>query len=259
VPTEGPTEKQARLARACEAMRSQLLTGGSFGPMATEGWVVEIWLAGQKGPMRQSAALAPIIADQKLTAAADDELARVIDGSVEIEDGLTAEEAEKAPRWSAASIVLREGYARAFLEPETRPRFTSLAERLADATGAELGAMYARCAHMATHDIGAWFRGADAAGATASMVYTMGFFAEGLAVDRGAVGSVRAPGGTLDKLEKAANEAGPDSLARLVTGQGGSVSSGKRVSYVFPLGGPTRAIAATRAVARKMGVGVGTD
>jgi len=31
------------------------------------------------------------------------------------------------------------------------------------------------------------------------------------------------------------------------------------VTFVFPLGGPTRAISATRAAARKMGVGVGAE
>ena len=260
VPTESGAERTARLARACDAMRSRLLTGGSFGPFATEGWVVEIWLARKKeGTLRDHGALVPIVANQKLTPAADEDLARVNDGSAEIADGFTEEEAERSPGYGAASVLLREGYARAFLEPEMRPHFISLGERLAEGTGADLAAIYARCAHLTTHDIGAWFRGADAAAATASMVYTMGFFADALAVDRGAVASVRAEGGTLDKLRKAAADADADALSRLVTGQGGSVSSARGVTFVFPLGGPTRALAATRAVARKMGVGVGAE
>ena len=260
VPSESGGERTARLQRACEATRTQLLTGGSFGPMATEGWVVEIWLAGKpKGPMRDHGALVPIVADHKLTAAADDDLARVSDGTAEIADGLSEDEAARSPGWSAASIQLGEGYARTFLEPEMRAHYTALAERLAIATGSELAAVYARCAHLTTHDIGAWFHGRDAAGATASMVYTMGYFADALSVDRGAVGAIRAPGGTLDHLQKAATDADADALARLVSGQGGSVSAGKGTTYLFPLGGPTRALAATRTVARRMGVGVGTE
>jgi hypothetical protein len=260
VPSESAVDRTARLSRACDAMRSRLLTGGSFGPFATEGWVVEIWLAGKKGGiLRDHGALVPIIAGEKLTVAADEELARVSDGSAEIVDGFTGEDASRSPGYSAASILLRDGYARAFLDPELRPHFITLGERLADGTGADLAAIYARCAHLTTHDIGAWFRGPDAAGATASMVYTMGFFADALAVDRGAVHAVRVTGGELDQLRKAAADADGEALSRVVTGQGGTVSSARGVTFVFPLGGPTRAISATRAAARKMGVGVGAE
>ncbi len=261
VPTESGNERRARLARACDAMRSRLLTGGSFGPFATEGWVVEIWLASKKdGKLRDHAALAPIVQNQKLTPAADDDLARVNDGAAEIVDGFSDEEAQRSPGYTAASVVLREGYARVFLEPEMRPHFVSLAEKLAEGTGADLAAVYGRCAHLATHDIGVWYHGRDAAAAAASMVYTMGLFADAPAVDKGALVSVHAgPGGELAALTKAAADADADALSRLIAGQGGTMSANRGVSYLFPLGGPTRALAAARAAARRMRVGVGTD
>lgn len=257
--SEGDDVRRERLARACEAMRDRLYKGASFGPFATEGWVVELWLARKGGTLREHAALTSVIADGKLTAAGDDALARVIDGTVEIADGFSEDMAKRSPGWGGAIMVFREGYARAFLEPDTRQRFVLMAERLADAVGAESGALYGRCAHLATHDIGAWYRGADTAGAVASMVYGVGFFADGPVLDRGAVSALRAPGGDLDGLRKAAADADADGLVKMITAQGGTVNTSRGVSLVFPLGGPTRPLAATRAVARKMGVGAGVE
>ncbi|MFT3764168.1 MAG: hypothetical protein QM820_01405 [Minicystis sp.] len=257
--TEQDSARRERLARACDAMRDRLYKGASFGPFATEGWAVELWLGNRKGgTLRDSPALTSVIVNGKITAAADDQLAEIKDGAVEIADGFTDEMGKRSPAWGGAVMIFREGYARAFLDQDTRPRFVVMADRLADAAGAEAGALYARCAHLPTHDIGAWFRGPDTPTALAAMVYHMGFFSEAKLIDRGAVGALRAPGGDLDSLKKAA-ETDADVLARMVTAQGGSVNTAHGVSLVFPLSAPMRAIAATRAVSRKMGVGTGTD
>jgi serine/threonine-protein kinase len=259
-PSEADGARRDRLARACDAMRDRLYKGASFGPFATEGWVVELWLAARKGgTMRADPALTGAIAGGKLTAAADDELSRVSDGTVEIVDGFSDDLGRRSPAWGGAVMVFHEGYARVFLEPETRQRFILLADRLADASGADAGALYARCAHLQTHDIGAWYRGKDAPGAAAAMVYQMGFFADGTIIDRGAVTALRAPGGDLDALGKAAAAVEPDLLGKMVSAQGGSVNTAHGVSLVFPLAGPTRAQTATRALARRMGVGIGSD
>jgi serine/threonine-protein kinase len=164
----------------------------------------------------------------------------------------------RSPAWGGAIMVFHEGYARVFLEPETRQRFILMADRLAEAAGADAGALYARCAHLTTHDIGAWYHGKDAPGAAAALVYQMGFFADGTILDRGAVTALRAPGGDLDALRKAA-EVEADLVPKIVSAQGGTVTTSHGVSLVFPLAGPTRAQTATRALARKMGVGVGSD
>jgi hypothetical protein len=253
VPTESGGARADRLARACDAVRGRLYEGSSFGPFAMEGWVVELWLAGKQGArLRDQPALTGLVAGGKLLPAADASLAAIIDGTVEITDGFTPEAAQRAPGWVAASLVFREGYARAFLEEEHRPRFLALADRLVASTGADHAALYARCAHLTTHDIGAWFHGPDMAGAAAVMVYQMGFFAEGRVIDRGALGALHAAG-DLDALRKATSDAG-DAVGRTVSADGASVSTGSGTTLVFSLAAPARSLAATRDLARKMGI-----
>jgi serine/threonine-protein kinase len=258
VPSEGDGARRDRLARACEAMRDRLYQGASFGPLSTEGWVVELWLASSKGgTLKSHQALAALVDKGKLVASADETIAAVSDGSAEIVDGFSDEQAPRSPGWSGVTLRLREGYARTFFEAENRQRFVSLGDRLADAVGADAGALYARCAHLRTHDIGAWFRGADAPGAVAAMVYQIGLFSDGGAVDRGAIATLRGAGGELDGLRRAAGEV--EGISGLVTAQGATLSTAHGVSFVFPLPAPTRAFAATKAVARKMKVGAGAD
>lgn len=258
-PREADAERRQRLGRACDAMRDRIYQGASPGPFATEGWVAEIWLASRKGgTLKDHAALTAMLANGKLTAAADDELAQVSDGAAEIADGFGEEAGRRSPAWGGAIIALREGYARAFFDAEKRPRFIALADRLAAASGAELGALYGRCAHLATHDVGVWFRGADGPGAAAALLYQMGLFAEQPTLNRGAVAAIAEPGGELDSLRKAAGDVNADLLPSLLTSQGGSVGTARGVAVTFPMGGPTRAITATRELARKLKIGVGS-
>src|SRR5262249_45830839 len=144
-----------------------------------------------------------------------------------------------------------------FFEEETRPRFLGLADRTSSASGAELGALYARCAHRTTHDVGAWFRGADVPGAVAAMVYTMGFFADAKIIDRGAMGVIKVQGGDLDALRKAASDVS-DAIPRYVGTAGGALTSGRPATVTFPLGAPVRAVSATRDMAKKMGIAAAT-
>jgi serine/threonine-protein kinase len=251
---EPDTARMGRLARACEAGRDRVYKGTSIGPLSLEGWAVELWLGTKKGgTLKDHAALKAILADGKLAPGADEELAKVLDGTLEIKDGFDAETAKRSPAYTGAIVLFGEGYARAFLEPETRPRFLGLADRLFEATGAELGAMWARCAHQKTHDVGAWFRGPDTPGAVASMVFFMGLFAEQKIVDRAALAAIKADGGELDQLRKAAGDVS-DSLPAIVGTQGGGLTMKGGATLVFGAGAPIRAVTAARDVAKKMGV-----
>lgn len=269
---ETSDEAAARNARTCEAARKRIYAGASMGPFDLAGWVAEIWLAtarpsgmaqvapGAEPQAAEAVGLGALVAQGKVTREADAELAAVEGGRVEIVPGFTEEEAARSPSWRAVIVRFSEGYARAYFDPALRTRFVSLADRMADAASAELGALYARCAHLPYRDAGAWFRGPDAAGAAAALVYASGLFAELPAVDRSALAALQG-GGQLDALRGAGASLDAGTLSRLVGAQGGAMATGAAgaVTLSFPVGGPTRATSASRAVARKLRVGVGQD
>lgn len=272
VPSETAEETAGRHARACEAARKRIYADAAMGPFEVDGWVAELWFAkaraggatqGEAGsgvPSAESAGLGAFIAQGKLTPGADAELAALTDGLVEVVSGLSEQDAARSPSWQATTVRLSGNYARAYFDPTLRARFIALADRLADAASADLGALYARCAHLPYHDVGAWFRGPDAAGAATALLYGAGFFAELPAVDRGAVAALRGAG-QLDALRSAGAALDAGTLGRLVGSQGGSITTGAAgtVAISFPVGGPTRATGASRVVARKLKMGVGHD
>ncbi|WP_437639935.1 hypothetical protein [Sorangium sp. So ce854] len=270
-PETTAAEDAARNARTCEAARKRIYSGASMGPFDLAGWVAELWLATPRGGAAQAAAgqeaviadavgLGGLIADGKLTAGADAELAAVTDGLVEILPGFDAEEAGRSPSWRAVIARFSGGYARAYFDPALRARFVALADRMADGASAELGALYARCAHLPYHDAGAWFRGPDPAAAAAALVYASGLFAELPAVDRAALAALKGAG-QIDALRSAGASLDGASLGKLVGAHGGGITRGGAGAVVvtFPVGGPTRATSASRIVARKLKVGVGQD
>lgn len=261
VATETEEQAAARRARVCDAARARLYSGApTIGALDTEGWYVELWLARSKGEgdLRQHEAIRSLVQDGHVAPAADPFLAERRDGKVEIVAGFTAEEAAKAGTWQSVTIRFGGRYVEAFLDPADRTRFIALGDRLAETIPAEMGALYARCAHLPNkHDLGAWFRGLDVPSTAAALVYQMGFFSEVPAVSRA---SVAAAGGgfELDALRSAAAKLDSMGLASLVGADGGSITThgGGAISLSFPSAGGTRASRASRVVANKLGVGV---
>jgi serine/threonine-protein kinase len=239
-------------------VRDRISQGANFGPFALEGFVVELWLANKGGPsLRAHPAITGLVAGTKLAPTADDKLAAVIGGEVEIVDGLDADAAPRWTGWNTVTVRFRDGLGRAFFEEENRPRFVGLADRVASATGATHGALFARCAHQTTHDVGAWFRGPDLPGAAAVMMYEIGFFSDTKVIDGRALTSLRGPGGEVEGLRKATGDI-EDVIPKLVGTSGGSVTAGPPPTLHFALAAPSRSLSATRELARKMGIGVAT-
>lgn len=275
IPSESEATRGARLARACDAVRDRVHRGSTFGPFALEGFAVELWLAGQGPLLREHPAVAGILAGDRLSAAADEKLAEVRDGSLALADGFdgAVRGAGRGPDWNAVTVVFSGGYARAFFQDDLRARFLGLADRLATSSGASYGALYARCAHLRAHDVGAWFYGPDLPGASAAIVYQMGLFAESRVVDRSALaerasadggeprGSFVPPGPgeppgpfELTAITRAAVDAGA-SLPAWLGAAGGATRGGKPATVIFALAGPARAGAAARDLSRRMGIG----
>jgi hypothetical protein len=243
---ESASDAASRRGRVCEATRRRIYSGASLGPFDTEGWVIELWLArrGDKS-FEKDAAVSGLIEGGKVAKGADAELAKVA-GAVELSSP------NSPSGWQSLIVRFGGGYVNTFLEPAGRARFLSLSDRVAQGAGVEMGALYGRCAHLSTHEIGAWFVGSDARSAAASLLYSMGLFAEVPAVSRSRLGKA----GELDALRDAAKGLDAATLARLVGTNGGSmVESASAVTLTFPLGGPIRATSASREVARQLKVG----
>jgi len=258
IQTETDEQTAARQARVCEAARKRIYSGASMGALDTEGWVVELWLATRQPP--GSEALVELVSEGRLSPKADVDLAALSGARAEVTPGFTAEEEGRFPGWRAITLRLSGRYVDAYLDPGTRSRFIALAERAADVTKAELGALYGRCAHLTHRELGAWYRGVDAPAAAASLVYAAGFFAEQPAVSRSTLDALTGPS-PLDALRAAAGKLDAESLGRLLGAEGGSITpgAGGAITVTFPVGGPIRATRASRIVAQKLDLRAGAE
>ncbi|WP_437608374.1 serine/threonine-protein kinase [Sorangium sp. So ce834] len=200
-------EQQRQLvSEACKQSRVRLQSGAALGPLEGVGWEVDLWLArggepgaeerpspdgaaealarelagdaapaaGANAPPLSAASLGDIAAGRRLTPALDAALSRVTDGTVTVKEGGPP----SSRAFSHITVTFGEGYGRAFFDAQVRPRFVAVAERLYQTAGAELGALYARCAALEVPDLGVWFRGRDASGAAAALLYHMEVRAE---------------------------------------------------------------------------------
>jgi hypothetical protein len=255
---ESPEQESRRLDTACRAVRERVYSGATIGPYDTTGWVVELWLSSRPGADAGPAASKPIslvsmasaIDAGRLSPSLDDALGQLTDGTLALDESAIP---ATSPRWTGVTLRFGGGYARAFFETEKRTRFLAVADRLFESSGADLGALYARCAQSPVHDVGAWFRGRDPGAAATALLWGVGMFAERPQINRAALGSSE-----IDGLRAAAATARLDAptLKGLVGEQGGSLTAAPgAVTLAFPLGGPVRAVRASRAVAAKIGIG----
>ncbi|MCA9619839.1 MAG: serine/threonine protein kinase, partial [Myxococcales bacterium] len=150
-----PPDVRAR--RACEAARAQMLAKGSMG-MDAEGWLVELWLA--------QAGSSPLAEQRALTRLAKEgavgELGVAGAGDIRLVPGRFGEH-------QTVTVQLAEGYAVPYFQSEGRQRYLEFASRVAEAVKADHAALYARCAHLDSRDVPAWFAGTSREAALAAL------------------------------------------------------------------------------------------
>jgi len=243
----GPDDE--RLARACEAGRKRLAAGASMG-VDIEGWVVELWLAraADEGELMPDPTLRGAVRDGAKLVAGKTAKATLVRG-------------EGAGPLGMQSAVLRlvGDYVTAFFAQSRRPSLERWAGELALSAGVDHAALYARCAHLKTHDAGAWYFGRDHVVASVSLLYGAGAFATPPAFDRAAF---EEGGGLLQALSTRLSKLDGDELSGAMRAQGGrfeamAVSKGGGDAGIvsvlrFPFGGPTRPLRASRSLARTM-------
>ncbi|MBK8253232.1 MAG: hypothetical protein IPK82_11275 [Polyangiaceae bacterium] len=236
---KGETDDERR-ARVCEVARKRVLETGTLTQLDAEVWLTELWLATSKAkddPARAKG-LADLIAEGRLTAAADADLAAIATAKVEI----VGEESAPGGAWKAMHVRFRGGYTSAFFDAAGREKMLRVAAKIADVTGAEVGALYGRCAHLRYHDVSAWFRGASPQLAASALLYSTGFFSERRLTNR----DVSSPVTSADLTAAVAAAAKFDKakIESAVRDAGGTFAPGTGdapTTIMFPLFGPTRA------------------
>ncbi len=254
-PGERAEARAKRLAASCHAMRGNIRNGRDFGAFSAEGWVVELWLARRSGGQLMSdPSILRVLSGGRLTNDAHPELASVRDGAAEIAEGFNEQEARRSPHWRAVTIVMREGYARAYLDTGSREHFIDFAKSVSTAASADLAALYARCLDEPSHDAGAWFWGRQ--GGAPALLYAMGFFYDTPIVDLAALTAAGGPD-DLDALIKLTGDLKQGAAQQAVRENNGWITQAGAAQ--FPLNAPNKATAASRAIAALVGVGKGAS
>ncbi len=239
-PTSAPEAESARVERSCEAARSRLYAGASMG-VDLDGWVVELWLAraGEAGGLAGEPAVADIAAKG----------GSLVGATFAVEAEPLTDEA-----LAGDSLIVRmsEGFVPPFFDSDGRHKLMDLAQRTAVAVKADHAALYARCRHLPTRDIGAWYYGSNRARATGALLYGAGAFAEPVIVDPAKYGGTTA----VEVLEAHLSKLSDEDIDAVLRGEGGRwqpVDAAEGPTAIrFPLGGPTRAAQAARKIFAKL-------
>jgi len=233
---------RTRARESCEGTRRRLYAGATSLDVDPAGWVIELWLA-------RDSSTSPLAAEPVLAQVNDAALATRL-GAVAPAHASWVETGEPA----RARLRFEGGYLHPFMQADGRDRFVALVDQLADATRADQAALFARCEHLTVRDIGAYFRGRDAAGAAAALLFAQGLFSEPPIIDKAKLGT---ESGTLGALMTRTSGLETSVLEDLIRDNGGRLvasdpSSGYgSVGLTFALGGPTRAQQAARALAKQ--------
>lgn len=244
IPTESAVERDARQARVCEAARKRLFSGASIGPLDTQGWVVELWLLpAADGEDLFQATTSLVTNEGGLSADVDAEMAALAGGRVEIATGLPG----GGGREVGTLLRFTGAFTDVFLDPERQGALVRVADAVYERTRPSMGALYARCAHLPNHDVGAWFRGRDAAHTAAAVVFSVGGFVEGEPV------SARVT--DLDHVTAATAKVPAAELIAAAKGEGSDVTTADEgVTFRFPVAAGTRPIALSRVLSEKVGL-----
>ncbi|MEZ4439224.1 MAG: protein kinase [Polyangiaceae bacterium] len=228
--TAPPLTQEERAREHCDTTRRQLYASGKLAGLDISGWVVELWLARRES----SSATPPLAADPAV-------LAFVAAAKSDLGASFAA---EPAPLGPYETVMLRgEGpAAAAFFESRGRDRLVQLAHDLTHAAAVDHAALFGRCAHRQTRDIGAWYAGKGRGAAIASLLEAAGGYADPPAFE---LGDPADEGARLARL--GATKLDEAQVEATLTKAGARLEeSPDLVTLRFPLGGPTRAAQASR-------------
>ncbi len=166
-PPPAPSSRPASVGvpdpQACEALRRRVRGGGQALGLSRDGWVAELWLRPREGQTIDAATL-DLLALRGPDPASRSEI-----------DSLSARD---RPTNEGVIIRLAGPVVSQAFELEGAGRLSKAADRVFEASKAQAGALYLRCAHLPVHDVGLWFRGRDLPTAASSVLFALGAFAD---------------------------------------------------------------------------------
>jgi hypothetical protein len=265
----GPSAAVARASLVCASTRARVVRGATVSIADSEGWVVEYmaFRATEGTPLH----LAPVLSTFFEAPAAPEGSRYIWPAEPELAATPTSEDRVLVrpetiagplhPTYPGLRVTFAGALVDAYFRPATRVAYFHLASALSDALGATHAALYARCADGNTHHLGSWFRGRGHEDAVASLVYTLGTFAEPPHLAEPYLHPVGAQ--ELDRAHAFANITRVSSaldrplLAGLLGREGGMVMGrpGEAVTLTFPFEDGNRASRLSREIARLTNIG----
>ena len=258
-PEDPDAERRAHAAQVCNATRARLAHGGTVGPADTEGWVVELALlkpASEPGwpSLTPFLTLAEGASSGRVQWSGAPELSKIegYDTRVDVHDSTLP---EQVPQYRQRTLTFTGAYVRPYFREREQIQLIRFAHALADSHGANLAALYARCADGSEHHMGSWFVGSSPGAAAAAVLLFMGAYAQppllphDVLSSRGdrdlelefALGNVLA---TTQRLKK-------QDLVSTVGPQDGTVAGTNNfITIAFPFVESDRALVASRTLAK---------
>jgi hypothetical protein len=258
-----PTDSRTRAAIRCAKTKARVFQGGTVSVADAEGWQVEIALL-RVGAQKR------LDTDPKLYAFVESPGAPT--GSPFIwpeEPGLAAvatsdsvvrvqRQVIKDGKNSAEGVTLSFGGSLVdpYFREADRGRYYHIAHNLSETLEATHAAIFARCEDDDSHALGGWFRGQDAGGAAASLLYFMGTYAKPLHLAERFYSRPEDQGMhrpfAWDNIITATRPIDRAALATLVGTEGGMATGkpGEAVVITYPFRDGNRASRTSRSLAR---------
>ena len=262
--TTGRSLSVVRASNSCRTSLSRMLTGGTISVAEAEGWVVELALLRQGAVERLAThpALRRYVADPRAPLGS-----KFIDrsfgalGTVDTSDTVVqVRQADvvgaEGVRASGVRLTFGGTYVDSYFSKEKRATYFAIAHKLSQQLKASHSALYARCADGEQPSLGSWFRGIDAASASAALLYFIGTYSRPPHIaspfykrpDQTALD----PGVAFESISAATTHIDRPALATLVGSEGGMATgkSGDAVTITFPFADGNRASRVSRTLAR---------
>ncbi len=267
----GPSETQryeaardARLRAACEKSRLRFQQGATPTVMDVDGWAVELLLLREGGGPRllTDPGLGPFLqldssgregrfvwpgAPELLEISGPGTVVQLADASLLDPGGA-----------EGLTLTFTGRYVAPYFAESQRPLYTRIAATLAERLGATHAALYARCQHERSHQLGSWFRSTSPSNAAAILVYAMGAWADPPQIELADAGAGQpferraARVEVLNRVESNAQRLTREKLSHLIGEAGGMIAGAPRggpTTLTFPFKDGNRAARASRRIA----------